>query len=112
MIDVAAVFSALKEAVDEKGGEYVSEGSQYVHYDNQPCCLVGTAAYYLGLPLPKYNSYKNYRTVPTVATELGWDIEPRALGILAAAQREQDNGASWGEALAEAAVANFSGALA
>lgn len=64
--------------------------------DGSPACIIGFAATHAGLPIDRESN------VLSADYEHGWGLSRRVLMALLEAQKEQDNGHSWGEALAAA----------
>lgn len=100
---------ALEEAVAEKGEDYTyprvpdknGYPSCYYVVDGAPSCIAGHALRRLGVPLPALTQFEG--TVPSGLAAAGaFDAEEGALDALDEAQRIQDQGGTWGEALAEA----------
>lgn len=116
VLDGKGAIGLLRLVVFEKGADFVYEKVSRdgvllcVNFsDGQPSCIVGHVLANLGVSgevadrLDISGSY----TPGEVATVLEkrkyeWQLDDDAVGILYTAQGRQDEGASWGEALADA----------
>jgi len=114
-LSVESVAEALREAVEEKGADYVYTNEagevanlenaveiqcQYVHTD-KPGCIVGNVLHRLGVPLYVLSDYETRPARSVVESLSGRGIlefERKALDMLRYAQSYQDNGNSWGDA--------------
>lgn len=102
------VKNAMEKAVKVKGPDYVyekhSDGEcNYLEYDGErpvaPSCLVGHALVYLGIPKSEIAKWEgsNVNGLNLLLDEYGVPYAVRL--ALQAAQKEQDSGATWGDAL-------------
>ena len=109
-IDEALAVKLLERAVEERGADYIYEREvanvcTYVS-DGAPSCLVGHVINYVAPELmPSIAAWEITTASGTGVGELvqefdSLEISPRALQLLATAQQAQDDGASWGRALA------------
>lgn len=92
----------LARAVEERGADFVyvptagnSPRCWYQKEDGTPDCLIGLALSYIG-PIPENNSGGAQGAI----VRLYPNTKQRVLGAMNAAQAAQDNGRTWGEALA------------
>lgn len=110
------LIPALKRAVALKGADYrITNGvCQYVNQDGpelQPDCLIGHALVDLGVPMEKFlgdavigevetwiNACKISTLLPSGVLNVKVE-DPKVITAMSAAQRLQDDGGSWGEAL-------------
>ena len=113
MLTAETALELLERAVQEKGPDYVYPKSDtqdedgdgdyvclYRNADGSPSCIVGHVFNYLGV-LPKVGEGRSARqAVMDLGLVTGkWNPTSE---ILQTAQRDQDAGATWGEALAAA----------
>lgn len=107
MLTLDESLDLLRRAVQEKGQWYVdpnaeSDGCQYVNGDGQAGCIVGHVFAYLDW-LRYIDDYNNTDTVDQLADQADFPaIDEDALLVLRWAQSKQDQGGTWGEALAVA----------
>jgi hypothetical protein len=118
-IDADTAVRAMREAVEAKGRDFVylrptdeEDGAcSYTHLvDGEvvPGCLVGDALVRLGVPVGKFRDLNiNTGEDPWGAmSRLKWDgilkFSEGAADVFGEAQRQQDSGIAWGNALAHA----------
>ena len=106
-IDVARALNLLEIVVEKAGEDYVYPGAQYYcSYveDGKPSCLVGRALHLAGLGVGELADMDDAwpPTIDEVTLPEGVNVTPEARVVLRAAQKEQDWGKTWGEALAVA----------
>lgn len=113
MISYLSVQAALQEIVAEAGEEFTPKGMcRYVDTDDEPLCIVGVylskvhnipAQYFRGLGAGTAGLVKNEKGFHALKNELfedfGLEWDHNAVTYLTAAQREQDNGKTWGQAI-------------
>ena len=99
-------FEALESAVAERGEGYTYDGPSGCVYEhnNQPSCLIGLAVTKLGAPIELLKEWDECRNVEGSGIT---DVAPvgmpdKVVKFYAAAQRAQDDGDTWGEALGAA----------
>lgn len=112
MIEISydVALKALKDAVAEKGADYVypvrDDGDRCVYtVDGKPSCIVGNALVRIGVPvekLPREEDFQ-YRAAQQVK-ELGEGVRVAddAASLFDRAQQWQDGGITWGESVARA----------
>lgn len=98
-VDLARAVALLREVVAEYGEEFIYDGSTaadcvYMR-DGEPSCLVGHALYRAGERVFEEGM------CPSLAARTV-NVTSSADAVFSAAQDRQDNGATWGEALAAA----------
>jgi hypothetical protein len=109
---------ALEEAVAEKGEDYVYPLSNtaadlcaYTEFNDRdelvPSCLVGNALHRLGVPLEAMAQFNTGHGPKSLAEELGLDGDRAAWLAFRDAQAIQDDGGTWGAALAKAKAASY-----
>lgn len=114
--DVPQVLAALKAAVEKRGEDYVYVNAdgvkagttelscEYTHHAGTdaatPGCIVGQV--YFDLTGELVPEYQNASTISEFFTSPREVFTDAAAGLLLVAQRRQDDGATWGEALAAA----------
>lgn len=109
-IDNQRAIILLREVVAEKGADYVdpnsgdnSPGPCEYTYDDAPGCIVGHVAFKAGVPIERLHDWLGMITDEPWETQEDADLFTYdALTLLRAAQVVQDNGGTWGEALASA----------
>jgi hypothetical protein len=108
------VIRTLREVVAERP-DYVYErpahmhgglpSCLYVHYteagEREPGCIVGQVLHRLGVPLETLERHEGH-TAAYVATDAVGSMSDDIARILDTAQYRQDEGKTWGEALADA----------
>jgi hypothetical protein len=81
---------------------YTDHHCQYM-YEGQPSCIVGKAAFALGLIDASFEfSNSNRDTIPGFVKAIGAEIDESEATWLAHVQSDQDAGISWSEAVSEA----------
>ncbi|MGZ6788349.1 MAG: hypothetical protein ACXVGN_00010 [Mycobacteriaceae bacterium] len=98
VLSVEDVRALLVRAVEEKGADYVcSTPGMYLYFKNgEPSCIVGHVLAYLGFGPEHVVEGARAHRLPVLSP-----LRPMVGLALTAAQGTQDNGATWGEALAE-----------
>lgn len=117
-IDKETALAELRAVVTEFGDDYVYggdiDGCVYV-LDGQPSCIVGQVLHRVGVPITTLETFdtasfegesapvselqrKDLLTAASIA------LDSDAFEVLRVAQKYQDNGHTWGTALAEAVV--------
>jgi hypothetical protein len=110
----------LREVIGEFGEDHtypiypmerLSDGRQlrcfYVRND-QPSCIVGHVLHCAGMPLEDLRKVEGYGPTDTLApVQFARWADPEALDLLAEVQVQQDEGATWGEALRDALDGEF-----
>jgi hypothetical protein len=115
-IDRTRVLALLAEVVAEVGEDHVYPdyggfaGCKYFSDSGQPLCIVGHVLAKLGVDPALVNQPAHYSDsislngvgIDSVCRQLGSllpNFTPDAIAVLSAAQRVQDDGKTWGEAL-------------
>jgi len=122
-IDSEKALALLKRAVEERGADYVDPNAggeipcTYAYPDDSgvihPSCIVGHALYYAGV---RDETLRDVADVGDASELRGWfteqyregiideevEITPSAATLFLVAQRKQDLGRTWGEALNDA----------
>lgn len=97
MIDHIAIAAKVRELAARF--PHRKADSFYFNSDHSPCCIVGHALHELRIPLPDevVNGAYWWETPPCPE----WDIEAdHARQFIDDVQEQQDNGKTWGEAVA------------
>ena len=103
-----AFVKAIEEAVEKEGADKCfprnDEGCRYFDEDGKPVCIVGHALAIMGMEPFDVGASANSQRFYALADENHFthsvDVEDQCLiDAIDAAQREQDDGATWGHAL-------------
>lgn len=106
-ITTEQVTEAIEQVVAEFGEGYTypkehkaaNGACQYV-YDGKPDCIAGQVLHRLGVPIEQLMLWEDLACDGTVVCE-AFIGDPGALLFLQAAQKVQDQGQTWGQALSE-----------
>lgn len=107
-ITYADALRGLNEAVRAKGYDYVYErrsGICWNVFDGNPDCIVGHALVWLGVPVEWFaHGCRENDSACDIRAGLFadgmFDIDADALDLFSYVQAEQDNGSTWGAAVA------------
>lgn len=117
MFDVIDALEWLREAVDRRGTDYVyvddngeraGKGGECIYYSQisgEPACLVGHALHAAGLitySMVQQAKCNARASVHELARRLGLPLTFGAIDVLRVAQKTQDIGGTWGQALRDA----------
>lgn len=94
-LSVERALELLREVVAEFGEDHVYDNPDYVHGD-QPGCIAGHVYHRAGLELARLAEREGVVAYASSFLNVVSGDGPRILG---AAQRQQDDGKTWGEAL-------------
>ena len=116
-IDARRALELLTDVVDRAGEDFVyehqdmtdlrgsfeyggpSRGCRYLDQDNHPSCLVGHVLVRAGTSTEALNKLDVLGVSAKSLADYGLRVDEKASTVLCTAQRTQDAGKSWGEAL-------------
>lgn len=110
-IDAARAVELLREAVAERGADYLDpgaafDGCEYVK-DGRSSCMVGVALHKGGVAIRTLSHLfgeirEALDELVMLRVDIGVEITEEAVGVFEAAQSVQDLGGTWGNALVAA----------